>query len=79
MFEGTDQNTAERLREMQLRYALRLSFGHDAGDEHHPPSTMTDYHTGGTPWFVVIDPSGQIVHSHFHIDVERAIAVLGGG
>lgn len=76
VFEGAEDNTVERLRETQLRYDLRIPFGHDPGDETAPPVTMIDYHTGGTPWFVVIDPAGQIMHSHFHIDAERAMPAL---
>jgi AhpC/TSA family len=75
VFEGEDQNTFERLRETQLRYGLALPFGHD-----HVPGThstvMDDYHTGGTPWFIVIDPSGEVAGSGFRLNAERFIEVV---
>ena len=72
VFEGFEQNTFERLRETQLRYELDLPFGHDAvaGET---PTIMEDYHTGGTPWFIVIDRTGNIVFNDFHLDAERLI------
>jgi methionine-R-sulfoxide reductase len=76
VFEGVEVNTPERLRETQLRYGLRIPFGHDGGADGYP-TIMIDYRTGGTPWFIVIDPAGEIIHSHFQIDVDAAIALAG--
>ncbi len=72
VFEGFEQNTYERLRENQQRYALHLPFGHDAIAGRHP-TIMADYKTRGTPWFIFIDPAGRIIFSDFHIDVDQAI------
>lgn len=74
VFEGAEQNTKERLRETQLRYGLDLPFGHDLpsrGGRH--PTVMEDYRTGGTPWFIVIDPKGEIIFSDFRLDGETLI------
>ena len=34
---------------------------------------MEDYRTRGTPWFIIIDASGEIVFSEFHLDADRLI------
>ena len=54
VFEGHQQNTAERALEAVARHDLtEVPLGHDSG---HPPTIMTDYRTGGTPWTVLIGP-----------------------
>lgn len=75
VFEGFEVNTPERLRETQQRYGLALPFGHDQVEGAYP-NTMLDYATGGTPWFIVIDPQGTVVHSDFSLDAERLIRAL---
>lgn len=77
VFEGTEVNTPDRIRETQRRYQLAIPFGHDGGPD-EPSTVMRDYRTGGTPWFIVIDPEGRVIHSDFQIDVDLAIDVLGG-
>lgn len=75
VFEGADINTADKLRVNQERYGLEIPFGHDVpnGRDRHP-SFMEDYRSGGTPWFTVIDPNGNVVHADFRIDAQRLIA-----
>ena len=76
VFEGFSTNTQAAVRELQLRYELPISMGHDPGDPQgdHRPSTMRDYRTGGTPWMIVIDPSGTVVYNSFGIDADKFIA-----
>jgi thiol-disulfide isomerase/thioredoxin len=78
VFEGFSSNTREKVRELQLRYELPIMMGHDAGDpKTHPhPKTMQDYRTGGTPWVVIINPKGEVIYNHFHINPDRFIAQL---
>lgn len=76
VFEGHFINTAERLREIQLRYDLRLPVGHDPGDEGGRAYTMIDYRTGGTPWAILIEPGGTVVYNEFDIDPDKAIDFL---
>lgn len=77
VFEGAAENTFEKLRLNQLRYALPVAFGHD-----EPtlgvmlPTFMKDYRTGGTPWFTVIDSGGRVVFSDFHLDADGLISAL---
>jgi len=73
VFEGEEANTPERLRETQLRYDLHVPFGHDAAVEGYP-TIMRNYRTGGTPWFIVIDPTGEVMYGGFHLDAEAFIA-----
>lgn len=78
VFEGTEVNTADKLRLNQLRYGLDIPFGQDlppAGERY--PTFMEDYRSGGTPWFTVIDPDGNVVFADFRLDVGRFLAALG--
>ena len=81
VFEGFEVNTFDHLRETQLRYGLELPFGHDqlAASQGTGVSTvMQDYGTGGTPWFIVISPAGEVVFSDFQLDADRLIADVAG-
>lgn len=77
VFEGAEVNTFDKLRVNQLQYGLNIPFGHDLprAGEHHP-SFMEDYRSGGTPWFTVIDPEGNIVFADFRLDVARFLDAL---
>ena len=78
VFEGAEQNTPERLREEQQRYGLRLPFGHDPLRENDLyPTVMEDYRTGGTPWFILIDPKGDVIFSGFHFNADGFLQALG--
>lgn len=77
VFEGEAENGFDRLRENQLRYGLHLPFGHDVSiGQARIPTIMQDYHTMGTPWFIIINPREQVVFSDFHLDAGRAIEAL---
>ncbi|MGD9786105.1 MAG: peroxiredoxin family protein [Hyphomicrobiaceae bacterium] len=77
VFEGAESNTFERLGEEQKRYGLELPFGHDPAPSGEPyPTVMGDYRTAGTPWFIIIDPSGVVVYNDFRLDADRFISAL---
>jgi len=77
VFEGHHANTYEKILETQKKYGLKISFGHDAGDDGKSRSNiMTNYQTGGTPWFILIDKKGNIVFADFHLNVDAAIEML---
>lgn len=76
VFEGAETNTFERLRENQLRYGLAIPFGHDAIEGRYP-SVMADYRTRGTPWFIVLDPQDEVLHSDFRLDGDALIRAFG--
>jgi hypothetical protein len=77
VFEGSNVNTFERLRENQERYGLKIPFGHDMPEGARYPSLMTDYRTRGTPWFIVLDPMGEVLHSDFQLDAQSLIRAFG--
>lgn len=77
VFEGHDSNTYDKIVETQKRYALNIPFGHDAGDDDTSKSNiMTNYKTGGTPWFILIDKHDNVVYSDFHLNPVTAIEFL---
>ena len=77
VFEGHNANTYEKMVETQKQYDLKIPFGHDAGDDGASRSNiMTNYQTGGTPWFIFIDKHDNIVFSDFHLNPKAAIEFL---
>ena len=79
VFEGFSTNVQDDVRKNQLKYDLRIPMGHDAGDPDgdHRPSTMKNYRTGGTPWIVLIDPNGVVVHNSYHVNPDALIKYIG--
>ncbi len=77
VFEGEAQNTVEQLAEMQSKYNLPIDFGHDPANGRYP-SVMEDYRTGGTPWFILIDPKGDVVFNDFDLNADTLINVVQG-
>ena len=80
VFEGKRVNTKDKLRETQESYDLGIPFGHDIGSEetNNRSSTMYDYRTGGTPWFIFINQQDVVVFNDYHLNVDKAIEYLKG-
>ena len=78
VFEGSEVNTFDRLRENQRRYGLRVPFGHAAApaSANAMPAIMTAYRSGGTPWFVVIAPDGRVVYDGFGLDAAALVRAI---
>ncbi len=78
VFEGKHANTLERLLEIQKEYDLQIPFGHDPGNENSDgiSTTMRNYRTGGTPWFIFIDKQGKVIFNDFHLKTDKAIEFL---
>ena len=77
VFEGHEDNTYDKIVDTQKQYALNIPFGHDAGDDNTSKSNiMTNYKTGGTPWFIFIDKHDNVVYSDFHLNPVAAIEFL---
>jgi len=78
VFEGKAANTKEKLLETQEKYDLQIPFGHDVGNETtgNRSSTMYNYRTGGTPWFIFIDQNDTVVFNDYHLNVDKAIEYL---
>lgn len=77
VFEGAESNTVERIRETQIKYDLKIPFGHDYVPGGRP-TIMDDYRTGGTPWLIIIDPEGNQVFGDFRINAKEAVGVIKG-
>ncbi len=78
VFEGSNANTYERMLEIQKEYELEIPFCHDDGSnlDQSISSTMTNYKTGGTPWFIIIDKKGKVVFNNFQIEHEYAKSLI---
>lgn len=78
VFEGKHANTYERMLEIQKEYELEIPFGHDTGNEEsgNISTTMGNYRTGGTPWFIFINKKGEVIFNDFHLNTEKAIEYL---
>lgn len=78
VFEGAESNTFDKLRVNQEKYGLKIPFGHDLPPvDARYPTFMEDYRSGGTPWFTVIDPEGNVVYADFRLDANRFLKALG--
>lgn len=51
---------------------------HAEGDPktHGVPEIMKNYRSGGTPWTAIIDPQGMVAYNSFHIDTDKAVALM---
>lgn len=77
VFEGYESNSYDKMVETQKQYQLEIPFGHDAGvDDKSHSNIMTNYGTGGTPWFIFIDKHDNVVYSDFHLNPDAAIEFL---
>ncbi|MBZ9894592.1 MULTISPECIES: redoxin domain-containing protein [unclassified Mesorhizobium] len=74
VFEGDSVNTRDTLQVDQQRYSLRIPFGYDGRSPLGAyPSTMENFRTGGTPWFVAIGPDGVVLQDGFDINLNRFV------
>ena len=78
VFEGKSANTFERMVEIQKEYDLKIPFGHDTGEgsDKKYATTMQNYRTGGTPWFILIDQDDTVIFNDYHLNVDKAIEYL---
>jgi hypothetical protein len=78
VFEGYSTNTKDKLRKNQLKYELKIPMAHAAVNDqtHEIPAIMRNYRSGGTPWTVIINPSGRVVYNNFHLDVTPAVELI---
>lgn len=73
-FDDDPQNSQDRVREMQIKYELKIPFGHDPKVGNAYPTFMQDYRTRGTPFFIVLNPGNELVFTDFSLDADRLIA-----
>ena len=65
-FEGFGTNNFKVLRQIANRYNLSIPIGH-SGWPGKPSPLLYKYVARGTPWIVIIDKSGMIRFSNFHL------------
>ena len=75
-FDDDPFNSQERILEMQQKYALNVPFGHDPKSGDNYPTFMMDYRTRGTPYFIILNPKGELVFSDFNLDPDKLIAAF---
>jgi len=72
-FDDDPRNSQDKVRETQIKYDLKIPFGHDPKVGEAYPTFMTDYRTRGTPFFIVIDPNNEIAFGDFSLDADKLI------
>lgn len=75
VFEGFSTNTAEAARRTGEQFDLAIPVGHE-GTPSNRPSIMRGYRTRGTPWTIIIDRTGTVRYSDFHIRPQQAFALI---
>ena len=74
VFEGFDANTYQAMLEFQAEHRLSIPFAHDPGHAGNGRSEILEaYRTGGTPWFIVIDPYDRVLFNGFEVDADSLI------
>lgn len=76
-FEGFYTNNFSKLREVSGQFGLSIPFGQSGKDGKRSP-LMRAYHTGGTPWTIIIDKRGILRFNGFHITPEQASRLIDG-
>lgn len=78
VFEGFEANTFEAMQKFRVESGLKIPFGHDPGDAqtHHRSHILTQYQTGGTPWFILIGPDNRVVFDDFRLNADGAIKAI---
>jgi len=78
VIEGAESNTFDKLTETQDKYELNIPFGHDIGNDKtfKRSSTMFNYKTGGTPWFIFIYQNNKVIFNDYHLNTDKAITYL---
>lgn len=74
VFEGHSSNGPERRFEMLQDYGIALPVGQD---EAYPrPDVISTYRTGGTPWFIVINREGKVIHNGYRLALSKATNLI---
>lgn len=78
VFEGFEENTFEALLRTRQRYHLQVPFAHDPGNgsEDDGSQLMRAYRSGGTPWFILIDPNGRVLFNDFRLNAGKFIDII---
>ncbi|MEZ5674163.1 AhpC/TSA family protein [Thalassovita litoralis] len=71
------KDVGDQTAKNQAMYRLNIPFGYDpVPDGEDQPTVMADYHTAGTPWFIVISPEGEVIYNDFRLDAGKFLSAL---
>lgn len=71
------KDTGDQMAKNQALYGLKIPFGYDpVAEGAEVPSVMQDYATAGTPWFIVINPDGEVIYNDFRLDAAKFLAAM---
>lgn len=73
---SSKKDTGDQTAKNQARYGLKIPFGYDPVVGEALPTVMADYHTAGTPWFVVINAQGEVIFNDFRLDAGKFLAAM---
>jgi len=80
-FEDFSDNTESKLQPTAEEFGLTIPFGHLAKTPGFR-SINVEYKTGGTPWWVIVDPDGVVDYNGFYLNpgiaVENLDKILSG-
>lgn len=69
--------TGDQTAKNQALYRLKIPFGYDpVPDGAEMPTVMEDYHSAGTPWFIVISAEGEVIYNDFRLDAAKFLSAM---
>ena len=74
-FEGFGINNSKVLNQIADEYNLSIPVGH-SGWPGNPSPLLYKYTARGTPWITIIDKSGMIRFSNFHLKPIQSIKLI---
>lgn len=74
-FEGFSSNGPKQASDTAKRYDLKIPVG-QSGLLDSPSKFMKRYHSGGTPWTVIIGKDGKVKYNDFHITPQAAMELI---
>jgi thiol-disulfide isomerase/thioredoxin len=70
------KESGDQTAKNQALYRLEIPFGYDpVPDGADQPTVMADYRTAGTPWFIVINPEGEVIYNDFRLNAAKFLLV----
>jgi len=76
VFEGFEQNTLDAAGQVIKRHGLSMPVGHDPGPDGRRSWILENYHTGGTPWAIIIGKDGIVRYSDFRLSTSEAVGLI---
>jgi thiol-disulfide isomerase/thioredoxin len=74
-FEEFSDNTESKIQSTAEKFGLTIPFGHLTKTPGFY-SVNTAYKTGGTPWWVIVNPEGKVDYNGFYLNPDVAVENL---